>query len=183
MSTRLDLYNNSWYQPGGTALKRLLWYFVNHLVFNHGLLPLNGLKCMLLRLFGAQVGKGVVVKPSVNIKYPWRLSIGDYVWIGEKVWIDNLGNVSIGNHACLSQDCLLICGNHNYKSEKFDLMVGDISIGEGAWIGTRSVVCPGVRVGAHAVLSAGSTASSDLDAWTIYRGNPALAVKARKFHG
>ena len=77
MSTRLDLYNNSWYQPGGTALKRLLWYFVNHLVFNHGLLPLNGLKCMLLRLFGAQVGKGVVVKPSVNIKYPWRLSIGD----------------------------------------------------------------------------------------------------------
>ena len=110
MQTRLDLYDNSWYKPGGTALSRLLWYFANQLIFNHHLLPLNALKCLLLRLFGAKVGKGVVIKPAVNIKYPWRLEIGDFVWIGEGVWIDNLGMVKLGSHVCLSQGSLLLAG-------------------------------------------------------------------------
>lgn len=182
MGTRLDRYDNSWYRPGGSPLSRLLWYFVNHLVFNHGLLPVNGLKTFLLRLFGARVGKGVVIKPSVNIKYPWNLSIGDFSWIGEKVWIDNLAAVFIGSHCCLSQDSLLICGNHNYKSEKFDLMTGEIHLEDGVWIGTRATVCPGVRAGSHAVLVAGSVASSDLEPMTIYRGNPAIPLKKREMN-
>ena len=182
METRLDLYDNSWYRPGGSALKRLLWYFTNQLVFVHGLLPVNGLKVILLRLFGARIGKGVVIKPSVNIKYPWNLRAGDYVWIGEDVWIDNLGEVSLGNHVCLSQGCLLICGNHNYRSPGFDLMVEGISLEAGVWIGTRAVVCPGVKAASHAVLAAGSVASSDMEAYTIYRGNPAQAVKKRIPH-
>jgi len=182
MGTRLDLYNNAWYKPGGSFAGRLLWYFVNHLIFNHGLLPVNGLKVRLLRLFGAKVGRGVVIKPSVNIKYPWRLSIGDYSWIGENVWIDNLAQVNIGPHCCLSQECLLICGNHNYKSRTFDLMIGEIHLEEGVWIGTRAIVCPGVYAGNHAVLSAGSVASSNLHPMTIYRGNPAVAVKTREMN-
>ena len=182
MKTRLDLYNNSWYDPGGGRLKRLLWYFVNHLIFNHGLLPINGLKISILRLFGARLGKGIVLKPSINIKYPWRLSIGDYAWIGEGVWIDNLGQVEIGAHACLSQGCLLISGNHNYRAEKFDLLVGDIALEEGVWIGTKAVVCGGVRAGSHAVLSAGSVASSNLESWMIYRGNPAIPVRKRQIN-
>ena len=85
------------------------------------------MKRTLLRLFGANVGRGVVLKPRVTIKYPWKLAVGEHSWIGENVWIDNLGQVTIGNHCCLSQGALLLCGNHNYKKATFDLMVGDIT--------------------------------------------------------
>ena len=88
-SVSIKDYDNSWYRPGG-AVKRLLWYFVNVLFFLNPFNPFSGIKVRLLRLFGAQVGVGVNIKPNVNIKYPWLLEIGDYSWIGENVWIDNL---------------------------------------------------------------------------------------------
>lgn len=177
--TRLDRYDNSWYSPGSNPLTRLIWYYVNVLIFNHGLLPFSGLKVFLLRLFGARVGAGVVIKPSVNIKYPWHLKIGDFTWIGEESWIDNLGLVSIGKHCCLSQGAMLLTGNHNYKLPGFDLMVGEIHLEDGTWIGAKSIVCPGVSCGTHSVLAAGSVATDPLEPYTIYQGNPALAVKVR----
>jgi len=125
-------------------------------------------------VFGAKIGKGVVVKPGVNIKYPWRLKVGNHVWIGEKVWIDNLGDVVIEDNVCISQGAMLLCGNHNYKKSSFDLMVGDITLKQGSWIGAKSVVCPGVTVGSHAVLSVGSIATQNLEEYTIYQGNPAV---------
>ena len=99
MATDLSRYDNSWYQPGG-AIKRTLWLLANALFFNNGLALFNGLKIRLLKAFGAKVGVGVVIKPSVSIKYPWFLSIGNHVWIGENVWIDNLTDVTIGSHVC-----------------------------------------------------------------------------------
>lgn len=90
--------------------------------------PSSSLRIRLLRLFGARMGKGVVIKPSVNIKYPWNLSIGDYSWIGENVWIDNLTHVAIGSNVCISQGAMLLCGNHDYKRPTFDLMVKPIVI-------------------------------------------------------
>jgi putative colanic acid biosynthesis acetyltransferase WcaF len=135
---------------------------------------------MLLRLFGASVGKGVIIKPRVNIKYPWKLTIGNHVWIGEGVWIDNLGEVSIGDHSCISQGAMLLCGNHNYKKSSFDLMVGDIVLEEGVWVGAHAVVCPGVTCHSHSVLTVKSIATSNLESYTIYQGNPAIKVKARE---
>lgn len=105
-------------------IKGFIWYFVNVLFFINPMNPISGLKVFLLRLFGAKIGKGVVIKPGVNIKYPWLLTIGNNVWIGEKVWIDNLDNVTIANDVCISQDAILLCGNHNYKKSTFDLIVG-----------------------------------------------------------
>jgi len=116
---------------------------------------------------------------SVNIKYPWKLKIGDHCWIGEKVWIDNLDEVTIGNHVCISQGAFLICGNHNYKSSTFDLQVKPITLESGSWIGAKSIVGPGVTVANHAVLSLGSIATKDLEAYGIYRGNPAVKIKTR----
>ena len=78
------------------------------------------LKIYLLKIFGAKIGKGVIIKPGVNIKYPWNLYIGDHVWIGENVWIDNLDDVIINNHVCVSQGAMLLCGNHNYKKSSFN---------------------------------------------------------------
>ncbi|WP_053976061.1 WcaF family extracellular polysaccharide biosynthesis acetyltransferase [Mangrovimonas xylaniphaga] len=178
MKTDLSTYNNDWYRPGG-SLKRLSWYFINVLFFENPLNPSSGLKVFFLKCFGAQVGKGVVIKPGVNIKYPWKLSIGDFSWIGEKVWIDNLADVNIGRHVCISQGAMLLCGNHNYKKSTFDLIIGGITVKNGAWIGAKSVVCPGVILKNHSVLSVNSVATKDLEAFRIYQGNPAILVRNR----
>ena len=142
-----------------------------------------GFKIWMLRKFGAKIGKGVFIKPSVNIKYPWTLEIGDYSWIGENVWIDNLAQVKIGSNVCISQGAMLLCGNHNYKKPTFDLMVGEITLEDGSWVGAQSVVCPGVTLHTHAVLGVGSVAHHDLDAYGIYQGNPARKVRERVIDG
>lgn len=178
-STRLDTYDNSWFDTGRNIFLRSLWYMVNVVFFINPLNPISGLKVFFLRLFGAKVGRGVIIKPAVNIKYPWKLEIGDYAWIGEKVWIDNLAEVKIGAHSCLSQGAMLLTGNHNYKKASFDLMLGEIELEDGAWIGAQATVCPGVKCNSHSILSVGSVANSDLNAWTIYQGNPAQAVRKR----
>ena len=117
----LSKYNNNNFKSGNILL-RFLWYFINIIIFKSSLFPFNSLKLFLLRLFGCSLGKGVVIKPNVNIKYPWKLSLGNYVWIGEQVWIDNLDNVTVGNHVCISQGAILICGSHDYKKPSFDLI-------------------------------------------------------------
>lgn len=176
--TDLSQYDNSWYQPGAGILKRALWFFVNACFFV-SYNPFNGLKITLLRLFGARIGFGVVIKPAVNIKYPWKLSVGNYVWIGEKVWIDNLEEVMIGNNVCISQGAMLLCGNHNYKKSAFDLMTAKITLEDGAWIGARAIVCGGVICASHSVLTVNSVAVSDLVAYSINTGNPSQKVKDR----
>ena len=132
-----------------------------------------------MRLFGAKIGKGVVIKPSVNIKYPWFLEIGDHAWIGEKVWIDNLVPVKIGPNVCISQGAMLLTGNHNYKKETFDLITGEIILEEGAWIGAKAVVTPGVTCKEHSVLAVSSVAVEDLEPYTVYQGNPAKPIRKR----
>lgn len=177
--TDLSIYDNTWYHTGGSSIKRFLWYFTNILFLINPLNPCSGIKVKILRLFGAKIGKGVVIKPSVNIKYPWNLSIGDYTWIGENVWIDNLVQVTIGSNVCISQGAMLLCGNHNYKKPTFDLMVGKITLEDGCWIGAQSTVCPGVTVHSHAVLGVASVANRDLEPYTIYQGNPAQIIRKR----
>ena len=146
---------------------RFLWYFINIIFFKSSLFPFNSLKLFLLRLFGCSLGKGVVIKPNVNIKYPWKLSLGNYVWIGEQVWIDNLDNVTVGNHVCISQGAILICGSHDYKKPSFDLITKEIILNDGVWVGTKSIILPGVVAESHAILSAGSVMSKNLENYTV----------------
>jgi len=177
-TTKLNTFQNNWYQPGGNALSRVLWYTCNALIMKSGL-PGSSWRAFLLRVFGATVGKSVVIKPRVSIKYPWRVRVGDYTWIGEGCWIDNLGNVAIGAHCCLSQGSMLLCGNHNYKKTTFDLMVGEITLEDGVWIGAQALVAPGITCHNHSILTAGSIATKNLDAYGIYTGNPAVKVRER----
>ncbi|CAN5434750.1 putative colanic acid biosynthesis acetyltransferase [soil metagenome] len=177
--TDLSKFNNGWFNTGANPLKRFCWYFTNIIWFNSGF-PINGFKLFLLRLYGAKIGSGVIIKPRVNIKYPWKLVVGDNVWIGEQVWIDNLANVTIGNNVCLSQGAFLLCGNHDYKKETFDLVVGDIVLEDGVWIGAKAIVCPGITCHSHSVLSVASVATSSLDAFKVYQGNPAVIIRERK---
>jgi putative colanic acid biosynthesis acetyltransferase WcaF len=175
----LSVYNNDWYSPGAGVVKRTFWYFINVLFFINPLNPISSLKVQLLRLFGAKVGAGVTIKPSVNIKYPWLLEIGNHVWIGEEVWIDNLTSVQISDHVSISQGAMLLTGSHDYKKPSFDLLVGKIVLEDGAWVGAKAIVCPGVTCGTHSVLAAGSVATTNLKPYTIYQGNPALPKRQR----
>jgi putative colanic acid biosynthesis acetyltransferase WcaF len=179
-STNLSTFNNAWYQPGAGKIKQVLWYFINILFFINPLNPLSALKVMLLRWFGAKVGKGVVIKPAVNIKYPWRLHIGNHVWIGEHVWIDNLAEVNIQDHVCISQGAMLLTGSHNYKKTSFDLLTGTITLAQGSWVGAKAIVCPGITLHSHAVLAVNSVATHPLEAYFIYQGNPAQKKRKRE---
>lgn len=175
--------NNALYKTtlviGASAFTQVLWYFISIVVFKNTLLPGSGIRVFFLRVFGATVGNGVVIKPSVNIKYPWKLLIGDNSWIGEGVWIDNLDQVSIGRSVCLSQGAYLLTGNHNFKKVTFDLITAAIIIEDGVWIGASAIVCPGVTCGTQAVLSVASVATKNLDPYSIYKGNPAIKTGDR----
>ena len=178
MSVDLSKYNNNWYQPGN-VFKRVLWYYFNILFFKNGLFPFSSFKVFILKLFGARIGTGVIIKPFVNIKYPWLLSIGDHVWIGEEVWIDNLDLVVIGNNVCISQGALLLTGSHNYKEKTFDLIVKPIYIEEGVWLCAKSIICAGVTCKRDSIITAGSVITSNCNSSGIYRGNPAIQISAR----
>lgn len=177
--TDLSAYNNSPYHPGGTVLKRVLWYYINAAVFKSSLFPFYGLKNALLQLFGAKIGNGVEIKPCVNIKYPWLLTIGNHVWIGEDVWIDNLVMVTIHSNVCISQGALLLTGSHNYKRQTFNLITGKITLEDGVWIGAKAIINQGITAGSHAVLTSGSVATKDLEPYGVYQGNPAVKIRER----
>jgi len=177
--TDLRRFDNRWYKPGSSLFTRMSWYLVNRTFFI-SYCPFSSLKIFLLRIFGARIGEGVVLKPHINIKYPWRLSVGHYSWIGEGVWIDNLDDIVVGDNCCISQGAMLLCGNHNFKKETFDLMTGKIVLEDGVWIGAKSIVCGGVVCKSHAVLTAGSVAVGLLQEYSIYQGNPAVKIKDRQ---
>lgn len=179
MTVDLSKYKNPEYNHGAGVIKRLFWHLFSK-TFVHSQLPIPvGFKLFVLKLFGAKIGEGVVLKPNVNIKYPWFLEVGDYSWIGEDVWIDNLVLVKIGKSVCLSQGAMLLTGNHDFTKSTFNLITGSIIIEDGAWVGAKAVVCPGVTLASHSVLTVGSVASKNMDDFGIYRGNPAIFVKKR----
>lgn len=163
---RLDSYCNSNFERGASRLKEALWLLVSG-IFVESWLPGSAWRVGILMLFGARIGEGVVVKPRVKVKFPWRLEVGDFSWIGERVWLDNLGNVTIGMHACLSQGVYLCTGSHNWKSKSFDLIVAPITVADHAWICAYSKLGPGSSIGEGAVVTMGVTIIGHVEAWTV----------------
>lgn len=144
--------------PGNrNAVWRAAWYLVNACFFQGAVLALmpSSSKARILRAFGAKVGKGFVCKPRVTIKYPWFLEIGDHVWLGELVWIDNHTTVKIGNSVCISQGAYLFTGNHDWNDPAFRFFCAPIEIGDGGWVGA------GVTVGLVSQLPPGAVLASN----------------------
>jgi putative colanic acid biosynthesis acetyltransferase WcaF len=177
--TNLSIYNNAPFHPGGNVLKRLLWFYLNACFLKTSLVPSSGFRIFLLRTFGAKIGTGVTIKPGVNVKYPWHLTIGSNTWIGENVWIDCLVPVIIGSNVCISQGAFLLTGSHNYKMIAFNLITKPVVLEDGVWIGAGAMVNPGVTAFTHAVLTSGSVATKNLEAYSIYQGNPAIKTRDR----
>lgn len=175
---RLDKFNNAHYHPGSVS-KRCTWYVFSLLFFENGLPWPSAMRMGILKLFGARVGKGVVIKPRVRIKYPWKLSLGAHTWVGEGVWIDNLDQVDIGAHCCVSQGAFILCGNHDYTKPTFDLITASVSMEDGSWAGAKSLLGPGAVLRKEAVLAAGSVGLGELEAHKVHQGNPAKVVRDR----
>lgn len=181
MLNKMDLssFTSVPFDKGATSFKIVIWYFINALLVRASWNPFMAIKILLLKLFGAKIGKNLVLKNNVIIKYPWKLTIGNNVWIGENAWIDNLDKVTIEDNVCISQGALLLTGNHDYTKSTFDYRNAPIILKEGVWIGAKSVVCPGVTAHSHAILTVGSIATHNLEAFIIYQGNPAKPIRKR----
>lgn len=177
---KLKTFTTDNFNKGANILKIILWYFINTLIVRASWNPFMGIKIFLLRIFGAKIGKGLVIKNNVCIKFPWKLTLGDNVWLGENCWIDNIDYVTIGDDVCISQGALLLTGNHDYTLSTFDYRNAPIVIENGAWVGAKSMVCPGVIVHSHAILTVGSVATKNMEEYGIYQGNPANYIRKRK---
>ena len=166
--------------PGfSRKIRYALWLLTSNIFFLTNIPYPNNIKVFILKLFGSKIGNKVVIKPWVKIKFPWMLTLGNAVWLGESVWIDNISEVKIGNNVCISQGALLITGNHNYSSKLFELNSKPIKIDDGVWICAKTIVIGGVTIHSHAVLAINSLASKDLKSYSIYSGNPAVYIKNR----
>jgi putative colanic acid biosynthesis acetyltransferase WcaF len=175
----LAAYSTGNFDRGASLPRELLWVLASFFLFRLCPFSFSALKRAVLRCFGARVGRGVVLKPNLQITFPWKLTVGDHVWLGEECWILNLAPVTIEDHVCVSQRAFLCTGNHNYKSPTFDLITRPICVGRGAWIGASAFVGPGVTVGANAVVSAGSVVTKNLPPDGIFQGNPAVWLRQR----
>jgi putative colanic acid biosynthesis acetyltransferase WcaF len=160
-----------------------IWWIVQATLFRCSPQIFYGWRRWLLRLFGARIGDGVLIRPSVQVTYPWKLAIGDHAWIGDDVVLYSLGEIEVGAHAVVSQRSYLCTGSHDYTRPTFDIYAKPIRIGEQAWLATDVFVAPGVEVGAGTVVGARSSIFGSLPAGVIARGTPAQVVGQRDSAG
>jgi putative colanic acid biosynthesis acetyltransferase WcaF len=156
-----------------------IWWIAQALLFHLSPQALYGWRRLLLRLFGASIGKDVMIRPSVEVTYPWKLSIGDHSWIGDRVTLYTLGNISIGENAVVSQHSYLCTGSHDYTHSTFDIYAVPIHIGDESWLAANVFVGPGVTVGDGAVVGACSVVLKDVPTGMVCIGNPLKVLRPR----
>jgi putative colanic acid biosynthesis acetyltransferase WcaF len=178
--SRFDNTRNSQYDAGRSLLIRTVWFLVGLPLLRSAILPSSRIRRSILRWFGAEIGPGVVIRPGVRVKFPWKLRTGKYCWIGEDCWIDNLAEVTLGDHVCVSQGTYLCTGSHDWSDPAFGLITRAIQIHDGAWIGARASVGPGSVIGHHAVVGFGSVVTGAIPPYEIHAGNPATRRRLRK---
>ena len=179
MKVDLSKYDQSWYSRGKSNIFVLLWWFIQGTLFRFSLHNMYGWRNFLLRLFGAKIGKGVKVRASAKFTYPWKVSIGDYSWIGDNVKLYSLDEIIIGSNCVISQESYLCTGSHDIKDPHFGLITKPIVIKDGAWIASDVFVYPGVTIHEMAVVAARSTVVRDVPANEVHAGSPAKFVKKR----
>jgi putative colanic acid biosynthesis acetyltransferase WcaF len=141
---------------------RGLWYFTEKLLLQSHLNPSSAIRSTVLALFGAKIGRNVIIKPGVRVKFPWKLTLGDGAAVGEDVWIDNIEKVELKNNSVVSQGTYLCTGNHDWSNKDMPLLAKPITVEECAWVGARSVIGPGVTVGRNALVRLGSVVTKDV---------------------
>jgi putative colanic acid biosynthesis acetyltransferase WcaF len=175
----LSVPDNTELLRGAPLLVEAAWFFCGLPLLRSPLISSSPFRTWLLRLFGAKIGRRVHIKPGLRVKFPWYLEVGDHTWLGEDLWIDNLAQVTIGPHCCISQGVYLCTGNHDWSAPNMKLFRRPILCERGSWVGAKSIVCPGVTVGPGAIAAAGSVITKDIPAMEVHAGNPAQFVRRR----
>ena len=156
-----------------------LWMLVQSVLFGCSPQPMYGWRRWLLRCFGAKIGKGVLIRPTARVTYPWKVEIGDYAWIGDHAVVYSLGFISIGSNAVISQRSYLCSGTHDYAVSTFDMIVQPIYIGDEAWVAADTFIAPGVTIGKGTVIGARSSVFKDMPSHMICVGNPCRPIRPR----
>lgn len=156
-----------------------LWWLVQACFFKTSPQFMYGWRRWLLRSFGAEVGKGVKLRPSVHTQFPWKIRIGDHSWIGDGVVLYSLAEIEIGANAVISQRSYLCTGSHDYRLESFPIYAHKISIADECWLATDVYVAPKVTIGRGTVVGARSSVFHDLPAGIVAIGTPAKKVRNR----
>ena len=150
-------------------IRLVLWFLVQHIFFKSSIFP-SKFKPSLLRLFGASVGRRVLIRRGVRVHVPWTLEIGDDCWIGEEVWFINHAKIQIGSNVCISQRSIICSSGHDYRSASLEYVHKPIVIKDGAWVCLDAKVLPGVTIGECSVLSAGEVARKSVPDYSILVG-------------
>jgi putative colanic acid biosynthesis acetyltransferase WcaF len=164
---------------GRSAIIVQLWWLVQSTLFACSPQFMFGWRRWLLKLFGAKVGKGVLLRPSVKVTYPWKVTIGDFAWLGDDVVLYSLGEIEIGANAVVSQRSYLCAASHDYTQPDFPIYAKKVCIGAQAWLATDVFIAPGVTVGEGAVVGARSSVFHDLPPMMVCVGCPAKPIKPR----
>lgn len=156
-----------------------LWWIIQDTLFAWSPQFLYGWRRFLLRVFGAKIGKGVLIRSTVKITYPWNIEIGDYCWIGEENVLYSLGKITIGNNVALAHKVYINTGGHDYKKISFDIFAEPVVIEDQCWITNDVYIAPGVTVGKGSVIAARSSVLKNISEGKIYAGTPAKEIKNR----
>jgi len=164
---------------GRSAFVVQLWWIVQAVFIHASPQFMYGWRRRVYRLFGGKIGRNVLIRPSVKCVYPWKLTVGDYSWIGDDVSLYTLGEIEIGSNSVISQNCYICTGSHDHTSPTFDIYAKKISIGDEVWLASDVFVAPGVTIGNGTVVGVRSTVLHDLPGGMICYGNPAKPIKPR----
>ena len=156
-----------------------LWWLIQSLLFATSPQVFYGWRRFLLRLFGAEVGHNVLVRPNVRVTYPWKVSIGDNSWIGDNVELYSLGPIRIGSDVVISQGSYLCGGTHDHNAIAFDIVASPITVESQAWVAAQVFIAPGVTIGHGAVVGARSLVLTDVPPLMVAVGHPAKVVQPR----
>ena len=157
-----------------------LWWLVQSLLMHPSPQVLYGWRRFLLRAFGAKIGRGVLIRPTVRVTYPWKVVIGDYCQIGDRAELYSLGPITIGRDSVVSQDSYICTGTHDHTDPTFPLVIDPIVIEDEAWVAAGAFVGPGVTIGRGAIVGARSVVFKDIPPGQIAVGQPARLVGDRR---
>jgi putative colanic acid biosynthesis acetyltransferase WcaF len=176
----LSRFDRTKFQHKRSIIWRVAWFFIGQPLLSCRLLPFSGFRTALLRIFGAKIGKGVIIHFGVTVKFPWNLVIGNHCWIGERVWIMNPKIVRLHNNVCISQGAFLCTGSHDWSDPTFGICQMPIHIRDGAWVAAKSMIMPGTVLMDGAIAAAGSVVQGTIPAFEIYGGNRAVFLAKRR---
>jgi putative colanic acid biosynthesis acetyltransferase WcaF len=165
--------------PLRDRLMRYAWGIVCALLFRPSPRALHPWRSLLLRCFGAKIGRRCHIYPGARIWAPWNLVCEDVAAIADEAIIYNPERIVIGSHSTISQQAYLCGATHDHDHPSFRLVAAPIDIGAYAWICARATVQAGVRVAEGAVLGLGAVATRDLEPWSVNVGVPARKIKQR----